>query len=103
MILQSKNSLKIGQWNANHLTDIKLEEIKLLLTSMNYEIHILFAFETFLKPSKSDSMLELPGYTLHRRDRPGQKKGGGIIAYVSNNVKEFMSRSLMIMKSNHYG
>ena len=32
-------------------------------------------------------MLELPGYTLHRRDRPGQKKGGGIIAYVSNNVK----------------
>lgn len=87
MILPGKNGLKIGQWNVNHLTDIKLEGIKLLLTSMNNEIHILFVIETFLKPSKPDSMLELAGYTLHRRDRPGQKKGGGIIAYVSNNVK----------------
>ena len=87
VILPGKSGLKIGQWNVNHLTDIKLEEIELLLTSMNYEIHILFVIETFLKPSKPDSMLELPGYTLHRRDRPGQKKGGGIIAYVSNNIK----------------
>ena len=58
-----------------------------MLTSTNDEIHILFVIETFVKPSKPDSMLELPGYTLHRRDRPGQKEGGGIIAYVSNNIK----------------
>ena len=32
-------------------------------------------------------MLELPGYTLYRRDRPRQKEGGGIIAYVNNNIK----------------
>ena len=87
VILPGKNGLKVGKWNVNHLKDIKLEEIRLLLTSMNYEIHILFVIETFLKPSKPDNMLELPGYTLHRRDRPGQKKGGGIIAYVSNNIK----------------
>ena len=62
--------------------DIKLEEFKLLLTSMNYEIYILFVIETFLKPSKPDSMLELPGYTLHRIDRPEQKEGSGIIAYM---------------------
>ena len=54
---------------------------------MNYEIHILFVIETFFKPSKPGRKLELPVYTLHRRDRPGKKKGGGIIAYVSNNVK----------------
>ena len=52
VILPGKNGLKIGQWNVNHLTDIKLEEIRLLLASMNYEIHILFVIETFLKPSK---------------------------------------------------
>ena len=103
VILPGKNGLKIGQWNVNHLTDIKLEEIRLLLTSMNYEIHILFVVETFLQPSKPDSMLEPPGYTLHRRDRPGQKESGGIIAYVSNNIKGVCIIDLMMIKSNHYG
>lgn len=86
VILPGNNGLKIGQWNINHLTDVKLEQIKSLLTAMKYEIHVLFLIETFLKPNKPDGILTIPGYTLFRKDRHGQKKGGGIIAYVTNSV-----------------
>ena len=45
----------------------------------------MFLIETFLKPSKPDSLLAIPGYTLHRKK--GAKKGGGIIAFIADHVK----------------
>ena len=54
----------------------QLEEIRLLLTSMNYEIHTLFVFKTFVKPSKPDSMLELPGYTRYIEEIVLDKRKG---------------------------
>ena len=42
--------------------------------------------ETFLKPSKPDSVYNISGYRLLRKDRIGQK-GGGFLAYVANRVK----------------
>ena len=92
MILAGKNGLKIGQWNVNHLTDIELEEIK-LLTSMNYEICILFIIETFVKPSKPDSMLELPGYMLHRYI--------GEVILDERNVMELLRMSVITLKGVH--
>ena len=62
--------LRIGQWNVNRLTDAKLEQISLLLNTCQ-NIDILFLIETFLKPSNPDSVLNIPGYSLFRKDRAG--------------------------------
>ena len=78
--------LRIGHWNVERLTDSKLEQISFLLnTSKN--VDILFLLETFLKPTKSDSVFNIPGYEMFRKDRSGRKPGGGFIAYVADNVK----------------
>ena len=78
--------LRIGQWNVEQLTDSKLEQINLLLTTCK-NVDILFLQETFLKATKPDSLYNIPGYTLHRRDRGGNKSGGGLLAYVADGVK----------------
>lgn len=79
--------LRIGQWNINRLTDAKFEQISLILTTYK-NIDILFLIETFLKStSKPDSVYNIPGYYLFRKDRGGSKNGGGLIAYVSDKVK----------------
>ncbi|CAB4039687.1 Hypothetical predicted protein [Paramuricea clavata] len=85
-IMNSSNkSLKIGEWNVNNLTDVKFEQIKLFLTSHN--IDVMFLIETFLKPNVSGSVYEIPGYSMYRKDRAGNKKGGGILAYVNSQLK----------------
>ena len=43
---------------------------------MSYEIHTLFVFKTFVKPSKPDSMLELPGYTRYIEEIVLDKRKG---------------------------
>lgn len=52
----------------------------MFLTSSYDGIDVLFLTETFLKPDVSDSLFEIPVFDLHRKDRPGNKKGGGILA-----------------------
>ena len=76
--------LRIGQWNVERLTDCKLEQISLLLHT-NKNVDILILLETFLKPT--DSVFNIPGYKMFRTDRSGRKPGGGLIAYVADNVK----------------
>ena len=75
--------LRFGQWNVNHLTSSKFEQIKLLLTTNSDCIDILFLTETFLKPSSCDSLYNIPGFTLLRKDRL-HKAGGGVAVYCSN-------------------
>ena len=80
--------LKICEWNINRLTDSKFEQIRHFLTSSHSEIDVLFLIETFLKPKVPDSVFEIPGYVMYRKDRPGVKQGGGILAYVNFKLKE---------------
>ena len=79
----SNKGLRFGQWNVNHLTSNKFEQIKLLLTTNSDWIDILFLTETFLKPSNCDSLYNIPGFTLLRKDRL-HKAGGGIAVYCSD-------------------
>ena len=81
-----KRGLRIGEWNINHLTDAKFEQINLVLTTST-NIDILFVIETFLKPSKPDSLFNIPGYYMYRKDRTGRKNGGGLLAYVAEKVQ----------------
>ena len=55
----SNKGLRFGQWNVNHLTSSKFEQIKLLLTKNSDCIDILFLTETFLKPSNCDSLYNI--------------------------------------------
>ena len=77
--------LRIGQWNVEQLTDSKFEQISFLLTTSK-NVDILFLLETFLKPSKPDSVYNISGNHLLRKDKVGQK-GGAFLAYVANGVK----------------
>ena len=79
--------LRLGQWNVNNLTDTKFEQIRLLLTTRRQKLDVLFLLETFLKPNKPDCVVEIPGYTVFRKDWQGTKKGGGILAYVVDKLK----------------
>ncbi|KAK2550327.1 hypothetical protein P5673_029027 [Acropora cervicornis] len=80
--------LKICEWNINSLTDSKFEQKRHFLTSSHSEIDVLFLIGTFLKPKVPDSVFEIPGYVMYRKDRPGVKQGGGILAYVNFKLKE---------------
>ena len=80
------NGLQIGEWNVNNLTDAKFEQIKLFLTSTHNNLQVLFLIETFLQHKIPDSVYEIPGYSMHRKERTGGKKGGGLLAYVRNQL-----------------
>ena len=88
-----EKDFKIGHWNINNLTDAKLEQIKLIMAPGS-EVDVLFLIETFLKPTKPNDVLEIPGYMLFRKDRAGPKKGGGILVYVTNSIKASRVMSL---------
>ena len=87
------NGLKIGRWNVSNLTDKKLEQIKLLLSS-NEKIDLLFLIETFLTSKKPDSLLAINGYNIIRKDRAGSQKGGGSLAYINESLKDDRIESL---------
>ena len=78
--------LRIRQWNVEHLTDSKFEQVSLLLTKCT-NIDILFLQETFLNSTRPDNVYNIPGYSLHRRGRRGNKSGGGLLAYIADGVK----------------
>ena len=61
----------MGQWNINYLTISKFEQIKMCLLddSGKPQIDVLFLNATFLTPSESDSLYEILGFTVYRRDR----------------------------------
>uniref|UniRef100_A0A2M4CV42 Putative reverse transcriptase n=1 Tax=Anopheles darlingi TaxID=43151 RepID=A0A2M4CV42_ANODA len=64
------NHLKICHWNANSISNKKLEIIHFLKSN---KIDILAIAETFLKP---DIKFTIPGYILHRKDRTDGCQGG---------------------------
>ena len=80
--------LRIGHWNVNHLTSTKFDQIKLYLSKKDgkAQVDVMFLTETFLKSDVSDSLYDVEGFTLLRKDRT-QKHGGGILAYVSTQLK----------------
>ena len=70
------------------MTNAEFEQINHLLTLSSPQIYPLFLIGTFLKPKMPDSVFEIPGFVMYRKDRPGVKWGGGILAYVNFRLKE---------------
>ena len=79
--------IRFGNWNINHLTMEKFDQLKLFLWNRSRPQVDVFALnETFLKPEVPDSLYFIPGFTLYRRDRVGSRKGGGVIVYVNDEL-----------------
>ena len=72
--------LRFCTWNVDGLTLSKFDQIRLfMLNSDNRpQIDILSINESHLKPSTPDSLYEVPGFDIHRSDRKGSMKKGGV-------------------------
>ena len=62
----------------------KIDELRLIISELNSEIHLLTLSETWLHKDITDAELQIAGYQLFRRDRGA--KGGGLAVYVRNDV-----------------
>ena len=77
------------RWNVQHLTNSKLEEIRVLLTSSTNKEEkpdLPILTETFCSVKVPDSFYSTSGYQMYRKDRTG-KFGGGILAYVNDSLQ----------------
>jgi hypothetical protein len=74
-------SLTMAFWNANGLSG-KIEELKLFASS--YSLDVILVSETKLRDHNRDP--KIPGYQIHRRDRP-YGPCGGVAIYVRKPLK----------------
>ena len=84
-----KPTLKLLNVNCRSISD-KKGQFQHLIDSTVPEIVV--ATETWLKPEQGDGKIGEPGrfsadYTIHRRDRPGKSKGGGVFIAVKNDLR----------------
>ncbi|VDI13872.1 Hypothetical predicted protein [Mytilus galloprovincialis] len=82
-----KNGLKISHLNIRGVLS-KFDEMKLFINQKN-NTHIMGICETFLTSNTEDSFISIKGFELERKDRceTSEKKGGGVVAYVSSSLK----------------
>ena len=58
------------------------------------EYHVIAVTETWLHSAFTDTMAQIPGYTLIRNDRQG-RSSGGVALYIKNNIKyRILDRSI---------
>lgn len=75
--------LHIGSWNIRHLLP-KIDEITFLL-QQNHSIHVLGLCETFLSDIVNDTLINIEGFNMERRDRTN-RVGGGIVTYIKESI-----------------
>ncbi|XP_043214665.1 uncharacterized protein LOC122378022 [Amphibalanus amphitrite] len=71
----ARQPLRIGHVNARSLLP-SIDDVTLTLGAQNLDL--LGVSETWLSPSVDDSFLIFPGYKVIRRDRGGDRRGGGV-------------------------
>jgi len=79
----SENILKCVYFNARSIAS-KIKELELLV--INEGIDIVGITETWLNSNISDTEMGIDGYTLLRKDRNDNKRGGGVALYIKNDI-----------------
>ncbi|PFX11729.1 putative RNA-directed DNA polymerase from transposon X-element [Stylophora pistillata] len=79
--LSTVKGLRICNLNVRSLVN-KMDEIRVFCET--HLPHVLSLNETWLDSSISDSEIQLPGYSLVRRDKT--RRNGGVLIYISSNL-----------------
>jgi len=96
---RSDSSLKIYFVNATSLA--KPNAVELLGTELSqFSCGVALIAETWFTKAHLDSVVGIANYTLFRRDRDS-RKGGGVCAYVRNDISCSVSKLLNRDKSNN--
>src|SRR5215813_13157246 len=78
----SDNSLSVAHLNIRSIAN----KIDFIINSNLILFDILIFTETFLTQDVPDSLLHIDGFKFYRKDRLGDKSGGGIIFYYKNHI-----------------
>lgn len=81
-------------------TDGKLDELKCILQSIPNTVHIIVITETWIRNEEEAVHLQLPNYHHYYNYRT-DSAGGGVSAYIHNNLKHSLSESLYIGGNNY--
>ena len=81
--LVTNRGLKIVHQNIQSLTK-KIDELRLICSSVQAGIHLLTLSETWLNEQISDSEISIEGYKIFRLDRAD--RGGGVAVYVKSEL-----------------
>ena len=65
-----------------HVAFCKLDKLHAVCTVGNY--HVICVVESWLCNTIADSEIQLPGYSIFRRDR--DRRGGDILIFVKNDI-----------------
>ena len=79
----NKDKLKCLYFNARSIVN-KIQELELLVKNEN--IDIVGITETWLNVNILDSEMNIEGYTLLRKDRGENRRGGGVALYIRNDI-----------------
>lgn len=79
----NKDKLKCLYFNARSIVN-KIQELELLVKNEN--IDIVGITETWLNVNILDSEMNIEGYTLLRKDRGDNRRGGGVALYIRNDI-----------------
>ena len=82
MKTKATKHISIFQWNVRSLSENKLTELISLLN--NKSIYIACLQETDLTKNQQ---IKSPGYTILRKNRSSERKGGGEALIINNNIK----------------
>ena len=83
--------LRLGFFNVFHLAN-KVTELNIHLNKVS-PFHIFGLNETRLKDYHDDSVLNIPNYVIHRRDKdPSLKLHTGVAAYVHTSIQHLVHR-----------
>lgn len=75
--------LKIFHLNVRSLNG-KIDELRSILSTLSYGIHLLTLSETWLSSDIVDSEIDIVGYKLYRTDR--KIRGRGVAVYVRDDI-----------------
>ena len=87
-LVQSESIKIIPSLYYVNATSIAKPNAKQHLTAdiVGYDCEIVLIAESWLKDTHGDIEMGIEGYTLHRRDRVGKRKGGGLCAFVKDTI-----------------
>lgn len=77
-----------------------MDELRCIIQSIPSKIHIILLTETWIKSEEQAILLKLPNYT-HYYNYRSDKIGGGVSAYVHNDLNHRQTESSYINGNNY--